>query len=154
MPRRFDAVVTVKLGGVQLRNVAQQVGLDFRQGSFRYGMSNDVGAMMGGGLCWLDYNNDGWEDLYVVNSYSDSDVTKWEANGGLPRSALFENVNGKFVDVSRRSGADLAVKGDGCVAADFNGDGYTDLLVTTTTASSSSGTTATAPSPRARAPPA
>ena len=132
-PAVSKPVVTVKLGGVRLRNVAQQVGLDFRQGSFRYGMSNDVGAMMGGGLCWLDYNNDGWEDLYVVNSYSDNDMTKWEANGGLPRSALFENVNGKFVDVSRGSGADLAVKGDGCVAADFNGDGYTDLLVTTTT---------------------
>ena len=132
-PTVSKPVVTVKLGGVRLRNVAQQVGLDFRQGSFRYGMSNDVGAMMGGGLCWLDYNNDGWEDLYVVNSYSDNDMTKWEANGGLPRSALFENVNGKFVDVSRGSGADLAVKGDGCVAADFNGDGYTDLLVTTTT---------------------
>ncbi len=88
--------------------------------------------MMGGGLCWLDYNNDGWEDLYVVNSYSDADTTKWATNGGLPRSALFENVHGKFVNVSRGSHADLAVKGDGCVAADFNGDGRTDLLVTTT----------------------
>ena len=111
-------------------------------------MSNDVGAMMGGGLCWLDYNNDGWEDLFVVNSYSDSDVTKWEANGGLPRSALFENVNGKFVDVSRGSSADLAVKGDGCVAADFNGDGYTDLLVTTTTGIKLLWNNGTAPSPR------
>ena len=131
-PTASAAVVTVKLGGVRLRNVAQQVGLNFRQDSFRYGMSNDVGAMMGGGLCWLDYNNDGWQDLYVVNSYSDNDVATWNAHGGLPRSALFENVNGKFVDVSRGSHADLAVKGDGCVAADFNGDGRTDLLVTTT----------------------
>ena len=88
--------------------------------------------MMGGGLCWLDFNNDGWQDLYVVNSYSDNDIATWDAHGGLPRSALFENVHGKFVDVSRGSHADLAVKGDGCVAADFNGDGRTDLLVTTT----------------------
>ena len=131
-PSASTGVVTVKLGGVKLRNVAQQVGLDFRQGSFRYGMSSDYKAMMGGGLCWLDYNNDGWQDLYVVNSYSDADTTKWAANGGLPRSALFENVHGKFVNVSRGSHADLAVKGDGCVAADFNGDGRTDLLVTTT----------------------
>ena len=133
VPSVSTAVVTVKLGGLKLRNVAQQVGLNFRQDSFRFGMSNDVGAMMGGGLCWLDYNNDGWEDLFVVNSYSDGDVATWDARGGLPRSALFENVKGRFVDVSRRSGAGLTVKGDGCVAADLNGDGYTDLLVTTTT---------------------
>ena len=131
-PAASTAVVTVKLGGLRLRNVAQQVGLNFRQGSFRFGMSNDVGAMMGGGLCWVDFNNDGRQDLFVVNSYSDNDLAKWQARGGLPRSALFENVNGKFVDVSRQSHADLAVKGDGCVAADLNGDGNTDLLVTTT----------------------
>ena len=131
-PSAPAAVVTVKLGGLRLRNVAQQVGLNFRQGSFRFGMSNDVGAMMGGGVCWLDYNNDGWQDLFVVNSYSDGDVAMWNAHGGLPRSALFENVNGKFVNVSRSAHADLAVKGDGCVAADLNGDGRTDLIVTTT----------------------
>ena len=126
------AAVTVKLGGLRLRNVAAQVGLNFRQGSFRFGMSNDVGAMMGGGVCWLDYNNDGWPDLFVVNSYSDGNVATWQARGGLPRSALFENVNGRFVNVSRGSGADLAVKGDGCVAADLSGNGRTDLIVTTT----------------------
>ena len=89
--------------------------------------------MMGGGLCWLDYNNDGWMDLFAVNSYADLNLPEWEAHGGLPRSALFENVHGKFTNVSKASGADIQVKGTGCVAADFNGDGYTDLFVTTTT---------------------
>jgi hypothetical protein len=119
--------------GAPLKDVAAQVGLHFRQGAFRFGVANDPGAMMGGGLCWLDYNNDGWLDLFVVNSYSDRDVSRWQKHGGLPRSALFRNVKGRFVNVSAKSHAGLAVKGDGCVAADFNADGYTDLLVTTAT---------------------
>jgi hypothetical protein len=112
---------------VRLTNVASLVGLNFRQGAFRYGVSPDTQAMMGGGLCWLDYDNDGWLDLFVVNSYADHDL----GYEGIPRSALFHNVHGKFVDVSAKSGADVQVKGTGCVAADFNGDGYTDLFITT-----------------------
>ncbi|HWB56366.1 MAG TPA: CRTAC1 family protein, partial [Gaiellaceae bacterium] len=50
--------------------------------------------------------------------------------GGLPRNALYRNDKGRFVDVSRGSGADLRLRGNGCVAADFNGDGRTDLYVT------------------------
>jgi Na+-translocating ferredoxin:NAD+ oxidoreductase RnfD subunit len=119
------------LGGASFEDVAGRVGLRFRQGSFRFGVSDDETAMMGGGLCWLDYDSDGWLDLFVVNSYAETDYTSWEARGGLPRSALFHNVQGRFRDVSTRSGAALPLRGNGCVAADFDLDGHTDLYVTT-----------------------
>jgi Na+-translocating ferredoxin:NAD+ oxidoreductase RnfD subunit len=126
------APVSTVLRGVRLTNVAPAVGLDFRQGSFRYGVSNEYTAMMGGGVCWLDYNGDGWQDLFAVNSYSSADTSRWEANGGLPRTQLFENVRGRFRNVTASAQAGLQVQGDGCVAADLNGDGRPDLLVTTT----------------------
>ena len=116
---------------LRLENVASKVGLDFREGAFRFGVSPDPAAMTGGGLCAIDYNNDGWLDLFVVNSYSEADIGRWHTHGGLPRTTLFRNKGGRFTNVSRRSKADLAVRGQGCVAADFNGDGRTDLFVTT-----------------------
>ncbi len=112
-----------------LRDVAARAGLDFRHGAFRFGTSADPVAMLGSGLCWLDFDRDGWLDLFVVNSYAERDVPRWQQRGGLPRSALFRNVKGKFVDVSRRSGANLAVRGMGCVAADLDRDGDSDLYV-------------------------
>jgi hypothetical protein len=117
-------------GGISFEDVAADVGLGFRNGAFRFGMSTDTTAMMGGGLCWLDYDSDGWLDLFVVNSHADIDIVPSEAKGGLARTALYHNIGGRFVDVSARSGADLPIRGDGCVAADLNLDGHTDLYVT------------------------
>src|SRR5215210_5407062 len=122
---------TPELAAVRLEDVAGRVGLGFRQGAFRFGITNDPVPMMSGGLCWIDYDRDGWLDLYVVNSYTESQLDRWEKQGGPPRSALFHNVEGRFEDVSDGSGADLAVRGNGCVAADFDRDGWTDLYVTT-----------------------
>jgi hypothetical protein len=125
----IDATGT--LGGTTFVDVAARVGLEFRHSAFRYGVSNDATAMMGAGLCWLDYDRDGWLDLFVVNSYAQTDYAAFEERGGLPRAALFRNVGGRFENVSRRAGADLPLRGNGCVAADLNGDGHTDLYVTT-----------------------
>ena len=114
-----------------LTDVAADVGLDFRHGAFRSGISGDPTAMMGGGVCWLDYDGDGWLDLYAVNGYAESDIPDLGSGRGLPRSRLYRNVKGRFEDVTTASGAGLAVRGSGCVAADLDGNGTTDLFVTT-----------------------
>src|SRR5436190_1017954 len=91
-------------------------------------LRSDAAALMSGGLCWIDYDADGWLDLYAVNSYSNADRMRWRRSGGLPTSALFHNVHGRFVNVTARSRAGLAgVRGNGCVAGDLNADGFPDL---------------------------
>ena len=118
------------LGGVHLEDVAARAGIDFQQDAFRGARTADTIAMMGGGVCWVDIDGDGWLDLFAVNSYSDLDYGYWASNGGLPRSALFRNRHGTFTDVTTTSGAGVRIRGNGCVAGDFNGDGFSDIYVT------------------------
>lgn len=124
-------LVAKSFDGVHLQDIAAKVGLDFQQGDFHFGVTpSDVHSMMGGGLCWLDYNDDGWLDLFVVNSFSDGDRATWEARGGLPTSHLFENRHGHFVDVTKRAHVNIPMQGNGCAPIDL-GNGYPSLFVTT-----------------------
>lgn len=132
VPTRSVAV-TAAAGEFQarsFRDVAGERGINFSHGAFRESLSADPVAMMGAGLCWIDYDNDGWLDLYLVNSHAEAEEAYWWEQGGLPTNALFRNIEGEFVDVSARSRSDLALRGNGCVAADFDLDGLTDLYVT------------------------
>ena len=81
---------------------------------------------MGSGLAWLDYDNDGWMDLYVVQS------GPFPPNGS-PRAQdrLFHNNgDGTFTDVTEKAGLHDTSYGMGVVAADYDNDGYVDLFVT------------------------
>ena len=84
----------------------------------------------GGGGLFFDYDNDGWMDIYLVNS-GPSDFYKPKTP---IRNALYHNNgDGTFVDVTEKAGVACGEMGDfgmGAAAADFDGDGWQDLYVT------------------------
>jgi len=90
----------------------------------------------GTGAAWLDYDNDGLMDLLIVNGSTMEQLRRIVA-GRPPEPAkngvyLFHNLgNGKFEDVTERAGLSNAYWGTGANAADYNNDGYTDILITT-----------------------
>lgn len=85
----------------------------------------------GTGLAWFDYDNDGFMDLYLVNGSTIQNLLNPKTPKGLPRNYLFRNNgNGTFSDVTLQAGVKGLGWGNGALAADFNNDGWSDLLVT------------------------
>jgi len=84
---------------------------------------------MGPGVAFLDYDNDGWMDLFMVNSGGPVDFYTPKAP---LRNALYKNNrDGTFTDVTEKAGlAGGKQFGMGCAVGDFDNDGYPDLLVT------------------------
>jgi enediyne biosynthesis protein E4 len=84
---------------------------------------------MGPGVAFLDYDNDGWMDLFMVNSGGPVDFYRPKAP---LRNALYKNNrDGTFTDVTEKAGlAGGKEFGMGCAVGDFDNDGYPDLLVT------------------------
>jgi hypothetical protein len=82
---------------------------------------------VGAGCVFFDYDNDGWLDIYLVNS-GPSDFYQPKPS---PKNALYRNNrDGKFVDVTDKAGVPGETFGMGAAAGDYDGDGWQDLYVT------------------------
>ncbi len=82
---------------------------------------------MSGGVALIDYDRDGWPDIYFTNA-PDVDM---QLAGKKARSALFHNNHdGTFTDVTDKAGVGYPCWAMGAVVGDYNNDGWPDLLVT------------------------
>lgn len=88
---------------------------------------NQILELPGSGVALLDYDNDGWLDVYLLNG------STYEAVRGkapAPRAALFRNnQDGTFTDVTAKAGVANERWGFGVAVGDFNNDGWPDLYV-------------------------
>ena len=82
---------------------------------------------MGPGVAFLDYDNDGWMDVFMVNS-GPSDFFK--PAKPLKNALYRNNRDGTFTDVTDKAGVAGGTFGMGAVVGDYDNDGYPDILVT------------------------
>jgi enediyne biosynthesis protein E4 len=82
---------------------------------------------MSGGVALIDYDRDGWPDIYFTNAQN----VDMALHGKKARSALYHNNHdGTFTDVTERAGVGYPCWAMGATVGDYNNDGWPDLLVT------------------------
>ncbi len=109
-------------------DITKQAGITFAHNNGAYD-GKFLPETMGGGVAFLDYDNDGRQDLLFINS------TWWPAHvpaGKAPTTpALYHNDgHGHFTDVTAGSGLDVSFYGMGVAIGDYDNDGLDDVFIT------------------------
>lgn len=112
-------------GSIAFTDVTGEAGIRFRHTSGAFGRKY-LPETMGSGGAFLDYDNDGWQDILLVNSKN------WpEHRGGRAYLALYHNNgDGTFTNVTREAGLQVELYGMGCAVADYDNDGHVDIYLT------------------------
>ncbi|MGA2571134.1 MAG: CRTAC1 family protein [Terracidiphilus sp.] len=118
----------VKTGPIIFQDVAKAAGLTTWHHTAGTPEKRLILEAKGPGVCLLDYDNDGWLDIYLVNG-STYDALAGKAEP--PHAALFHNNHdGTFTDVTAKAGVANDRWGYGCAVGDFDNDGWPDIYVT------------------------
>ena len=124
-------LATIALGAqqklaFQMVDVTKAAGIAFTHDNGAFGRKY-LPETLGAGVAFVDFDNDGRQDILLVNG------TSWpERKAARPSyMRLYRNEgNGRFADVTRAAGLEVEMYGMGVAAADYDNDGWQDLLIT------------------------
>jgi hypothetical protein len=126
-PRPITAGGFVKSGPIVFEDASEKAGLTHWTHRMGTPAKDYIVETKGSGVGLIDYDNDGWLDIYIVNG-STIDVLTGKATP--PHAALFHNNHdGTFTDVAAKAGVTNDRWGTGVAIADYDNDGWPDIYV-------------------------
>ena len=114
-----------RAAGITFRDITQRAGLHFLHNNGAFGKKY-LPETMGPGVAFIDYDNDGWPDIFLVNG---TDWPGQPAKHSTPK-LYHNNHDGTFTEVTHKAGLDIEIFGMGVAVGDYDNDGYDDLFIT------------------------
>lgn len=115
----------------RFEDVTEKAGIHFHH-SFGEKQLSSILEGTGSGCAWIDYNNDGWLDLYVLSGRYVEGLTNHSAPDGVDATNHLyrNNGDGTFTDVTTQAGVPGRGMMTGVTVGDYDNDGYEDIFAT------------------------
>ena len=114
---------------VNFTDITKLAGINFKH--FFGERSTQLPEDMGSGAAWIDYDQDGFDDLFIVNESGPLTMSATQLNQSPAKCMLYHNNgNGTFTDVTKSSGINFHGMGMGVAVGDVDNDGYPDIFIT------------------------